>query len=104
MPRRAAGDQRPPIEHTRRGIMPGTIDDLIASIEVEKEAAEKRLKKCGAEVQLILDKAQQDGRSALTAEEDERVAELFAARDAARADIKGIESKLANVTQLKAEE
>jgi len=84
--------------------MPGTIDDLIASIEVEKEAAEKRLKKCGAEVQLILDKAQQDGRSALTVEEDDRVAELFVARDAAREDIKGIENKLANVTKLKAEE
>jgi hypothetical protein len=84
--------------------MPGTIDDLIASIEVEKEAAEKRLKKCGAEVQLILDKAQQDGRSNLSPEEDERVAELFAARDQARGDIKGIENKLANVLQLKTEE
>lgn len=43
--------------------MPGTIDDLIASIEVEREAAIKRGKKAGAEIQLILDKAQQDGRS-----------------------------------------
>jgi hypothetical protein len=84
--------------------MPGTIDDLIASIEVELEAANKRRKKCGAEVQLILDKAQQDGRSALSAEEDTRVAELFAARDQAAADITGIESKLANVNKLKAEE
>lgn len=84
--------------------MPGTIDDLIASIEVEKEAAEKRLKKCGAEVQLILDKAQQDGRSALTVEEDERVVELFAARDQARTDITGIENKLANANKIKTEE
>lgn len=84
--------------------MPGTIDDLIASIEVELEAAQKRLKKCGAEVQLILDKAQQDGRSNLTAEEDQRVAELFAARDQARNDITGIENKLATTNQLKTEE
>jgi len=84
--------------------MPGTIDDLIASIEVELEAAHKRRKKCGAEVKLILDKAQQDGRSSTTPEEDERVAELFAARDQAAADITGIEGKLANVNKLKAEE
>jgi len=84
--------------------MPGTIDDLIASIEVELEAAQKRLKKCGAEVQLILDKAQQDGRSNLTTEEDERVAELFAARDQARTDITGIENKLATTNKLKVEE
>lgn len=84
--------------------MPGTIDDLIAAIEVELEAAQKRLKKCGAEVQLILDKAQQDGRSALTVEEDERVAELFAARDQARSDIAGIENKLANANKIKTEE
>ncbi|MFM9811608.1 phage major capsid protein [Streptomyces scabiei] len=84
--------------------MPGTIDDLIAAIEVEKEAAEKRLKKCGAEVQLILDKAQQDGRAALTAEEDQRVTELFAARDQTRTDIVGIETKLANANKIKTEE
>ncbi|MGW1796943.1 hypothetical protein ACWCQN_13250 [Streptomyces sp. NPDC001984] len=84
--------------------MPGTIDDLIASIEVELEAAQKRLKKCGAEVQLILDKAQQDGRPNLTPEEDERVAELFAARDQARNDITGVENKLATTNKLKTEE
>jgi hypothetical protein len=84
--------------------MPGTIDDLIASIEIELEAAHKRRKKTGAEVQLILDKAQQDGRSALSAEEDERVAELFAARDQAKTDITGIENKLANANKIKAEE
>lgn len=84
--------------------MAGTIDDLVASIEVELEAAHKRRKKCGAEVQLILAKAQQDGRSNLTAEEDERVAELFAARDQSRTDIEGIEGKLANANKIKAEE
>jgi len=84
--------------------MPGTIDDLIASIEVEQEAAQKRLKKCGAEVTLILDKAQQEGRSNLSPEEDARVAELFAARDQTRTDITGIENKLANANKIKTEE
>ncbi|XUL91002.1 hypothetical protein ACQ86D_33870 [Streptomyces galilaeus] len=84
--------------------MPGTIDDLIASIEVELEAAQKRLKKCGAEVTLILNKAQEEGRSNLSTEEDARVAELFAARDQARNDIVGIESKLATTNKLKVEE
>jgi hypothetical protein len=84
--------------------MAGTIDDLIAAIEVELEAAHKRRKKCGAEVELILAKAQQDGRSNLTAEEDDRVAELFTARDQAKADIEGIERKLENANKIKAEE
>lgn len=84
--------------------MPGTIDDLIASIEVELEAAKKRGKKCGAEIQLILDKAQQDGRSSLSLEEDERVADLFAARDQSKNDITGIENKLANANKIKADE
>ncbi|WP_235618604.1 phage major capsid protein [Embleya scabrispora] len=83
--------------------MPG-IDDLIASIEVEQEAAKKRRTKCGKEIELILAKAQQDGRSALSAEEDERVAELFAARDQAAADIEGIGNKLANANKIKTEE
>jgi hypothetical protein len=84
--------------------MPAGIDDLIASIEVELEAAKKRRTKCAKEVELILAKAQQDGRSNLTAEEDDRVAELFAARDQAKTDIEGIERKLENATKIKAEE
>ncbi|MER6198018.1 hypothetical protein ABT234_11720 [Streptomyces sp. NPDC001586] len=84
--------------------MPGTIDDLIASIEVEKEAAQKRAKKCGAEIELILNKAQQEGRSNLEPDEDARIAELFAARDQAKTDTAGIENKLANANKIKAEE
>lgn len=80
------------------------IDDLIASIEVELEAAQKRRKKCGAEVELILAKAQQDGRSNLSSEEDDRTVELFAARDQAARDIEGIKGKLENANRIKAEE
>lgn len=80
------------------------IDDLIAGIEVELESAQKRGKKAVKEVELILSKAGQDGRSALTAEEDERVAQCFAARDQAKADAAGIEVKLANARKVKADE
>lgn len=83
--------------------MPG-IDDLIAGIEVELEAAQKRRSKTVKEVELILAKAGQDGRSNLTPEEDQRVAELFAARDQAKTDLAGIEVKLTNANKVKAEE
>ncbi len=63
-----------------------TIDELIASIEVEHEAAIKRRDKASAEAKAILSLASQEGRSNLTAEEDERIAQLFVARDGAKAD------------------
>lgn len=81
-----------------------TIDELIASIEVEHEAALKRRDKASAEVKAILAIAQQEGRSNLTEEEDQRVAELFAARDQAKSDAEGIKVKLANANKVKAEE
>ncbi|MBL7494466.1 hypothetical protein I6A60_01895 [Frankia sp. AgB1.9] len=80
------------------------IDELIASIEVELEAALKRRAKCAKEVELILGKAQQDGRSTLTPEEDERVTELFAARDQAVTDADGIRVKLERANEIKVEE
>jgi hypothetical protein len=81
-----------------------TIDELIASIEVELEAAHKRRDKAIAEAKAILSLASQEGRANLTAEEDERVAQLFVARDGAKADADGIQRKLANATKIKAEE
>jgi HK97 family phage major capsid protein len=84
--------------------MPKTLDDLIASIEVEKEAAEKRHAKNLKETELILAKATQDGRSNLTEEETGRVQELEAARDQAKQDIAGASKKLENALEIKAEE
>jgi len=83
--------------------MPG-IKDLIASIEVEKEAAEKRAAKTLKEAELILAKAQQEGRSHLTQEETERVAELKEARAQAKDDIAGATQKLAEANEVLAEE
>ena len=81
-----------------------TIDELIASIEVEKEAAIKRRNKATAEAKAILSIASQEGRPNLTAEEDERIQQLAVARDGAKADIEGINLKLANANKIKAEE
>lgn len=83
--------------------MPG-IDDLIASIEVEKEAAEKRYSKTLKETELILAKAQQEGRSHLSEEEGTRIEELKGLREQAKADIEGAKRKLADANDVKAEE
>lgn len=81
-----------------------TIDELIAGIEVELEAAQKRADKALAENKAIVALASQEGRSNLTEEEDARVAELFGKRDQAKADMKGIKKKLADANTIKAEE
>jgi hypothetical protein len=83
--------------------VPGTIDELIAGIEVEFEAAQKRKMKTKMEVQSILALAGQEGRSNLTPEEDDRVAKLFIARDQAQSDMDGIKIKLGNANKIKAE-
>jgi len=83
--------------------MPG-IDDLIASIEVELEAAQKRAAKTIKEAELILAAAQQEGRSNLTEEEGERVEQLRENRTKAKKDIEGIKAKLANANEVKEEE
>lgn len=80
------------------------IDDLILSIEVEKEQAQKRYERAKAAVENILAKAKADGRSTLTDEEDADCEMSFAARDKAKVDIKGIENKLARAQKIKAEE
>jgi hypothetical protein len=84
--------------------VPGTIDELIAGIEVELEAAEKRRNKAMIEAKSIIAIAGQEGRPNLTVEEDERVAKLFLSKDAAKADIDGIRLKLANAQKIKSED
>jgi len=81
-----------------------TIDELIASIEVELEAAHKRRDKAIAEAKAILSLASQEGRANLTAEEDERIAQLAVARDGAKSDAEGIKVKLSNANKIKGEE
>ena len=81
-----------------------SIDELIASIEVELEAAQKRRDKATAERKAILAIAQQEGRSHLTPEEDERINQLTTLRESAKGDIEGITAKLGNANRVKADE
>jgi hypothetical protein len=81
-----------------------SIDELIATIEVELEGATKRRDKALAEIKAIIALAQSEGRSNLAEEEDTRIQDLTASRERAKADIEGIKVKLANANRVKAEE
>jgi hypothetical protein len=82
--------------------MPG-INDLIATIEVELEACQKRQAKSLKERELIITLAQQEGRSNLTADEDTRIEELRAQHDGEKDSEKGIRAKLATAQEVAAE-
>lgn len=81
-----------------------TLDELILSIEVEQEQAEKRRERALAEVKTILAKARNDGRANLTEEEDADCKTAFARRDQANKDLSGIKAKMANAQRAKAAE
>jgi hypothetical protein len=81
-----------------------TIDELIASIEVEREAAQMRLNKSIAEGKAILALVAQEGRANTSEDEDARLVELKDNRDKAREALKGIEKRHADALQIKAEE
>jgi len=80
------------------------IKTLIASIEVELEAAQKRQAKADAEIKLILDTARQEGRPNLTEDESKRTDELFANIELAKSQEEGIKGKLARARKVEAEE
>jgi hypothetical protein len=81
-----------------------SINELIATIEVELEAAIKRRDKATAETKAIVLVAQQEGRSNLTEEEDDRIKLLAESRERAKTDIEGVKAKLAQANRVKAEE
>jgi hypothetical protein len=78
-----------------------TMEELILSIEVERDQAIKRRDRAIAEVKTILATARQDGRANLTEEEDADVKSAFEKRDIAKRDLTGIESKLSNARKAK---
>lgn len=78
-----------------------TMEELILSIEVERDQAIKRRDRAIAEVKTILATARQDGRANLTEEEDADVKSAFEKRDIAKRDLDGIESKLSNARRAK---
>jgi len=78
--------------------------DLLAQMEVELEANQKRQSKTIAERQLILAKVQQEGRSTLEKEEDDRVEELRALKADLEEQEAGIKHRLAQAQELVGEE
>jgi HK97 family phage major capsid protein len=81
-----------------------TIDDLILSIEVEREQTQKRYERATAEINNILAKAKTEGRANLTSDEDTDIDQAFAVRDRAKIDLNGIDNKLSRARKVKEEE
>jgi hypothetical protein len=81
-----------------------TLNDLITSIEVELEQAQRDRDKAIAEIKYILSAAQQEARSNLTKDESERTENLFALRDRKKSEIEGIRAKLESARRARQEE
>lgn len=79
------------------------VDELITQIEVQLEMAEKKRDKSSAEIQAILALATGESRGA-TAEEQERINELFATGEKAKTEIADTKRSLENARRVKAEE
>jgi len=77
------------------------IDDLILSIEVEREQAIKKRDRAIATIKQVLAKAKQEARANLTEDEERDVKDNFARREQALAELKGIDTKLADARQVK---
>lgn len=84
--------------------MASNIAELVSSIEIELEAAEKRERKARMESKLILDTASKESRANLTPEETERFETLRAGMDNAKSEIAGIKDKLARALDIQAQE
>jgi hypothetical protein len=81
-----------------------TIGELIASIEVDLEAAEQRRSRAITDAKAILAVAGQEGRTNLTPEEDDRIRLLDEQKTRAKADREGLQHKLAQAKAIEAEE
>lgn len=73
-----------------------TLEELIMSIEIEREQAMKSRARAIGEVKTILAKARHEGRATTSEEEDADIQAAFKRRDKAKADLVGIEAKLVN--------
>jgi hypothetical protein len=84
--------------------MPVLIDDVLTTLDVQLSSAQQVRDRASAEIRLIMKQTSDAGRSNLTAEDDARIADLFTARDKAKADIAGIQHQLDLANRAKAEE
>ena len=85
---------------TVKGILM-TLEELLLSIEVEREQALKRRARAVETVKSILGKARNEGRANLSEDEDGEVATQFRIKDQANKDLEGIDKKLANAKRAK---
>lgn len=74
--------------------MPATIEDLIISLEVEEEQAQRRGERARATIRSILEHGRADGRANLTPSEDEDVQRAQREDAASKTDMKGIRQRL----------
>lgn len=81
-----------------------TIEEIIGSVEMERELAIKRRDRAVAEVKDILNRAREAGRSNLTSEEDADTERAFERSKQAREELTGIDAKLRNARRLQTEE
>lgn len=71
-----------------------TVDELVLSIEVEREQTRKKRERAVAEMKTILAKARAEGRANLTAEEDADMDAAIERKNRAKEELAGIENKM----------
>lgn len=81
-----------------------TVSKLLASAQVELDAANHRRDLARAEVAYILETARSEGRASLTQDETQKVAAARSRRDQARSDIEGVKAKIADLRDLESED
>lgn len=81
-----------------------SIDDLIISLEVEKQSAQRKRERALSEIKTILASAKGDGRSVLTPEEDEAVSHAERSATDAKVEAAGVDHKLEIAKRTKAVE
>jgi hypothetical protein len=77
------------------------INDLILSIEVERDETIRHRDRALAEARHILEMAKQDGRAALTDEENQDMQAALNRRERAEKDLVGIQAKLDSAAQIR---
>ena len=80
------------------------ISDLVASIEVELEAAQKREARARKTIEVTLAEVQQESRSQMTEEEDTNIKRCFETIELAKAQQESIQRKLADAKKVAAAE
>lgn len=81
-----------------------TIDDLVLSIEVERDQTVKRRERARAEITEILNKAKFEGRANVTADEDADIERAQTTIEQCKRDLAGIDSKYKTAKRVQAEE